>query len=306
MAKTLYQHKDSNIRKTWLLITVFLLFIIGLGWAFSYIYGSPVILYIAVAVSLIMSVGSYWWSDKLVVKMAHATEIKKGDAPELVRIIENLCITAGLPMPKVYVVEEQAMNAFATGRNPKHAVVAVTRGLLNRLNRTELEGVLAHELSHIGNRDMLVSTIIVVLAGIVVLAADLMFRSMLFGGLGGRSSNRNSGGNAGAITAIIGVVIMIIAPIFATIIKLAVSRKREFLADATGVLLTRYPEGLVSALEKISQDSARLKSANNATAHLYFENPFKADKKGGGANWFSKLFMTHPPVEERIRALKGN
>ena len=304
---TLYSHKDSNIRKTWLLITVFLFFIIGFGWFMSYWFGSPSILYIAVIFSILMSVGSYWWSDKLVLRMSHAKPVKKEDAPELYRIIENLSITAGLPMPRVYIIDEQAMNAFATGRNPKHAVVAVTSGLLNRLERAELEGVLAHEMSHIGNRDMLVSTVIVVLAGIVILAADLMFRHMLFGAMfgGGRRSSNDSGGQGGAIMMIVGIAVMIIAPILAQVIKLAVSRKREFLADASGALLTRYPEGLARALEKISQDPTKLKSANNATAHLYFENPFKSDKKGSNASWFSKLFTTHPPVEERIKALRG-
>jgi len=303
---TLYSHKDSNIRKTWLLITVFLLFIIGFGWFMSFWFGSPSILYIAVFFSIVMSVGSYWWSDKLVLAIAHAKPIKKEDAPEFYRIVENLSITAGLPMPRVYIIEEEAMNAFATGRNPKHAVVAVTRGLLNRLERTELEGVLAHEMSHIGNRDMLVSTVVVVLAGIVILAADLMFRHLFWSSMfGGRRSSGGSGGHAGAVMMIIGIAVMIIAPILAQIIKLAVSRRREFLADASGALLTRYPEGLARALEKISQDPTRLKSANNATAHLYFENPFKGDKKGGKTSWFSKLFLTHPPVEERIKALRG-
>jgi len=252
-----------------------------------------------------MSIGSYWWSDKLVLRMSHAKPIKKEDAPELYRIVENLSITAGLPMPRVYIIEEQAMNAFATGRNPKHAVVAVTKGLLGRLERPELEGVIAHEMSHIGNRDMLVSSVVVVLAGIVVMAADIMMRHLFWSSMfGGRRSSRDSG-NAGGIMMIIGIAVMIIAPIFAQIIKLAVSRNREFLADASGALLTRYPEGLISALEKISQDPTRLKVANNATAHLYFENPFKGDKRGSNVGWFAKLFMTHPPVEERIKALRG-
>jgi len=304
---TLYSHKDANIRKTWLLITVFLLFIIGFGWFMSYWFGSPGILYIAVIFSIFMSVGSYWWSDKLVLKMSHAKPVSKEDAPELYRIVENLSITAGLPIPKIYIIDEQAMNAFATGRNPEHAVVAVTKGLLDRLERAELEGVLAHEMSHIGNRDMLVSTVVVVLAGIVVLAADLMFRHMLFGAMfgGGRRGSRDSGGQGGAIMMIVGIAVMILAPILAQVIKLSISRKREFLADASGALLTRYPDGLASALEKISQDPIQLKAANNATAHLYFENPFKGDKKGGKASWFSKLFLTHPPVEERIKALRG-
>ena len=193
----LYAHKDSNIRKTWLLITVFLVFIIAFGWFLSYYFGSPVILYIAIFISISMSVGSYWWSDKLVIAMSHATPIQKNDAPELYRIVENLCITAGLPLPKIYIIDEQAMNAFATGRNPEHAVVAVTRGLLDRLDRSELEGVIAHEISHIGNRDMLVSTVVVVLAGIIVMAADITSRHMLSGGLGGRRNSRGSGNEIG-------------------------------------------------------------------------------------------------------------
>jgi heat shock protein HtpX len=252
-----------------------------------------------------MSVGSYWWSDKLVIAMSHAKPIVKSNAPELYRIVENLCITAGLPLPKIYIIEEQAMNAFATGRNPEHAVVAVTRGLLDRLARSELEGVLAHEISHIGSRDMLVSTVVVVLVGIIVMAADITTRHMLWGGFGGRRNSRDSG-NAGAIMLIVGIAIMIIAPLFAQIIKLAISRKREFLADASGALLTRHPDGLARALEKISQDPYKLSVANNATAHLYFENPFKGDQTHGeGVSWFVKLFMTHPPVDERIKALRG-
>lgn len=302
----LYTHRDSNIRKTWLLITVFLLFTIGFGWFLSLWWGNPGILYIAVFFSVLMSVASYWWSDKLVLFMSHAKPIKKEDAPELYRIVENLSITAGLSVPRVYTIEEEAMNAFATGRNPKHAVIAVTRGLLQRLEKTELEGVLAHELSHIGNRDMLVSTVVVVLAGIVVVAADFMLRHLLWGGaFQGRRDSRDSG-HAGAVMMAVGIVFMIIAPILAHVIKLAVSRKREFLADASGALLTRYPEGLALALEKISRDATPLRAANNATAHLYFENPFKGDRRHGeGVNWLAKLFMTHPPVEERVAALRG-
>ncbi len=298
---TVYSHKDANIKKTWILIIAFLVLVISLGWFLGYWFGNPIILLFAIVLSLVMSVGSYWGSHKLVLAMAHAHPIKKDDAPELYRIVENLSITAGIPMPKLYIIDEEAPNAFATGRNPEHAVVAVTRGLLKILDRTELEGVLAHELSHIGNRDMLVSTVTVVLAGIIIWTADIMFRSMLFGGIGGR---RNSGGGGG-ITMAIGIAVMIIAPILAMVLKLAISRKREFLADASGALLTRYPEGLASALEKISADTHKMKSASNATAHLYFENPFKGDKKDTkGVSWVSKLFLTHPPVEKRIEALR--
>jgi heat shock protein HtpX len=297
----LYTHKDANIRKTWFLITFFFLLTIFFGWVLSYAFASPDILLIAIVISVSMSFGSYWWSDKLVLAMTKAKPIELQDNPELYRIVENLAMTAGLPMPKLYILDEVAPNAFATGRNPEHAVVAVTTGLLNRLDRTELEGVIAHELSHIGNRDMLVSTVVVVLAGVIVYAADFIMRSFLWGGMGGR--DRREGGNA--ILLVAGLVALIIAPLLATIVKLAVSRKREFLADASGALLTRYPEGLASALEKIAADPNQLSVANDATAHLYFENPFKGDGRGGQVRWMTKLFMTHPPVEERVAALRG-
>jgi heat shock protein HtpX len=296
----LYTHRDSNIRKTWFLITVFLLLVIGIGWILSYAFETTAILVLAVVISVGMSFSSYWWSDKLVLAMSRAKPIAKADAPELYRLVENLSITAGLPMPRLYVLNEEAPNAFATGRNPEHAVVAVTTGLLRRLNRSELEGVLAHELSHIGNRDMLISTVVVVLAGVIIFATDILGRSLLWGSVGGRD-RRGSGA-----TLAIGFVALLIASVVATLLKLAISRKRELLADASGALLTRYPEGLASALEKISAYPTRLSVASNATAHLYFENPFKSDKtKGGGTSWFARLFLTHPPVEERVAALRG-
>ncbi len=291
---TLYTHKDSNIRRTWLLISLFLIFIIGLGWVFSYQFNSPIILIIAVLFSSLMSFFSYWYSDKIVLKMSRAKEIKKQDNPELYRIVENLCITAGLPMPKIYLINEPAPNAFATGRNSEHAVIAVTAGLLERLNRSELEGVIAHELSHIGNRDILLQTVVVVLVGFVVLVSDWFLRWSIFGG---RSNDRDKG-QLGAIMAVASVILAILSPLIAKLIQLSISRKREFLADADGALLTRYPEGLASALEKISKDSIPLKAANKATAHMYIANPLK------GRN-FSKLFMSHPPAEERVKALRG-
>lgn len=303
---TLYTHKDSNIRKTWFFITSFLLFIIGLGWFLSYWLQVPEILWIAAGFSIFTSIGSYWWSDKLVLAMTHAKPIAKEQAPELYRIVENLCITAGLPMPKIYILEERALNAFATGRNPEHAVIAVTRGLLESMERAELDGVLAHELSHIGNRDMLVSTVMVVLAGIITMIVDMTFRMMWHGGgaFGGQSRDRR--GSGGAVLMVVGIIVLVLAPILATLMRLAVSRQREFLADASGSLLTRYPEGLARALEKIAVSPERLSVANDATAHLYFENPFKADSRGAkGVSWVAKLFMTHPPVEERIARLRG-
>ena len=293
---TLYTQADSNIRKTWLLITFFLVFIMALGWFFSYLLDSPVILWIAVIFSLLMNLVSYWYSDKIVLAITRAKPIEKRDHPELYRIVENLSITAGLPMPKIYILPEDQPNAFATGRNAEHGVVAVTRGLLEKLNRAELEGVIAHELSHIGNKDMLLSSMVVVLVGIVSLISDFFLRINYWGG--GKRKDRDS---SSSILFLFGIIAAILAPIVATLIRLAISRKREFLADATGALLTRYPEGLARALEKISTDNNPLRVANNATSHLYILNPFRGRSS---KSWFVKLFMTHPPVEERIKALR--
>lgn len=295
---TLYTQADSNIRKTWFLIVFFLIFIIALGWLFSYLLESQVILWIAVFFSVLMSFSSYWYSDKIVLLMTKAKPIEKRDNPELYRIVENLCITAGLPLPKIYILNEAQPNAFATGRNLEHAVIVVTRGLLEKLERVELEGVIAHELAHIGNKDMLLGSVIVVLVGIVSIISNYFLRISFWGG--GRR-RRDSRGQKGSILFILGILAAILAPIAATLIRLAVSRKREFLADATGALLTRYPEGLASALEKISNDNSVLKVANTSTSHLYISNPFKGKQS---RSWFTKLFMTHPPAEERVRILR--
>lgn len=297
---TLYNNRDSNIRKTWLLITLFLVIVVGIGWVFSRIYASPGILYLAVAFSILMNVAAYWWSDKIVLKMAGAKPITRENARELYNIVENLSITAGLPVPKIYIVLEKQPNAFATGRNPKHAVVAVTEGLLERLDRSELEGVLAHELSHIGNYDMLLSTAVVVLVGFISILSDIFLRSRFFGGFGNRDDK--NGGQAQAILMIVGTAAAVLAPIAAILIQLAISRKREFLADASGALLTRYPEGLVNALIKISKDASPMRKASNTTAHLWFEDPL--DKSGQKISRLHKLFMTHPPVDERIKVLR--
>ena len=292
---TLYTQKDSNIRKTWVLISLFLIFIIGLGWIFSYQFESPAILIAAVIFSSAMSFSSYWYSDKIVLKISRAREIKKSDSPELYRLVENLAITAGLPLPKIYIIDEASPNAFATGRNPEHAVVAVTRGLLEKLEKVELEGVLAHEMSHIGNRDILLQTVVVILVGMVALLSDWFLRWSIFGG---RRRSNDGGGRLGAVMAVVGIILAILSPLIAVLIQMTISRKREFLADANGALLTRYPEGLAKALEKISQDATPLKVANKATAHMYIANPFKGKK-------VSKLFMTHPPIEERVKILRG-
>lgn len=284
-------------------MAVFFGLVIGIGWTFSYIYQSPGILYIAVVFSIFMNVLSYWFSDKIVLRLHRAKLVDINSNKELYRVLENLTIAAGLPLPKFYLIEDAAPNAFATGRNPEHAVVAVTSGLLERLDRSELEGVLAHELSHIGNRDMLISTIAVVLVGFVSILSDMFMRSMWYGGTGGSDRDR---GRAHAVILLIGIALSILAPIIASLIHLAISRRREFLADTSGVLLTRYPDGLASALRKIASYGRPLKTATNATAHLFFENPFGADSNDARktpliVRWFS----THPPIEERIAALEN-
>lgn len=296
MAENLYTHKDSNIRKTWLLMTGFLLVVIGLGWLFARVENSPAILYGAVALSLVMNFISYWKSDSIALALSGARRLERQGNERLFRIIENLSITAGLPMPRIHVIPGTQINAFATGRNPDHAAVAVTEGALAKLNDNELEGVLAHELSHIGNRDILVSSVVVVLAGIISIMADWFLR---IGSLGRGGDDDRKGNNALALLAVVAAVL---APLAATLIQLAVSRKREYLADSSGALLTRYPEGLASALEKIASDETPLRTANASTAHLFLSNPFKGRQS---MSWFSKLFMTHPPLEERIRILRG-
>lgn len=292
---SLYTNQSRNIAKTWLLMSGFFLLVIGIGWVVSYYFGNPAILWVAVGFSIVMNVTAYWFSDKIALASAHARLADENEYRELHRLVENLAITAGLPKPRVYVIDDAAPNAFAAGRNPEHAVVAVTRGLLERLDRSELEGVLAHELSHIGNRDILVMTVAVVLAGFISVIADLLFRASLFGGSGDRDRNVNP------IVLVVGIVGIVLAPIAAQLIQLAISRKREFLADASGALLTRYPEGLASALQKISSFPAPMRHATSATAHLYISNPFGPSAK----NFMVKLFSTHPPVEERVAALQG-
>mgnify|MGYP000694383696 CR=1 FL=1 len=295
---TIYTHISSNLRKTWLLMSLFFIFIILLGWFFSYLLDSSEILIFAIIFSVLMSFFSYWYSDKIVLFLNRAKEIKKEDAPDLYRIVENLCLTAGLPLPKIYIINDSSPNAFATGRDKNHAVIAVTSGLLKKLEKVELEGVIAHELSHIGNRDTLLQTVVVILAGIVAILADTFLRISFWSGLR-RRQERNY---FDLFLLILAILVAILAPLSATLIRLAISRKREFLADASAALLTRYPEGLARALEKIAYDQTPLKVANNATAHLYIVNPFKGKEK---SHWLTKLFMTHPPVEERIKALRS-
>lgn len=294
---TLYTQQGQNVRKTWMLMSIFLIIVIGLGFVFSRMYNNPNILYFFVIFSVGMNIISYWYSDKIALTMAGAHPATREQYFDFYNTVENLAITAGLPMPRIYVIEDPSPNAFATGRDKNHAVVAVTTGLLSLMNKTELEGVVAHEMSHIGNKDMLLSTVAVVLVGFVAIISDTMIRMTVFGG--NRDDNREGSG----IFMIIGIILAILSPIIATLIQLAISRKREYLADASGSLLTRYPEGLASALEKISQFGKPMKKQSTAIAHLYIANPL-------GSGVFAKkavhLFSTHPPIEDRIKKLREN
>ncbi len=296
---SLYTNIDSNKRKTWLLMSVFFVVVMLVGFVFSRAMETPAILYFAVGFSIISSFISYWWSDKIILGMSGAHPVSMENNKELYRLVENLCITAGLPVPKIYIIDDTAPNAFATGRDPEHAAIALTTGIIQKLERSELEAVIAHELSHIGNRDILIATISTVLVGVVVLLADWFMRWSIFGH---RKSNDRESGQLQLIITVAALVLAILAPIFAYMLQFAISRKREFLADADGAMLTRYPEALASALLKISQDQEPLEAANRATAHLYIVSPLKGEAATG---FFTKLFMTHPPVAERVAALRG-
>lgn len=291
----MYNQIAANKRKTLLLISVFVVLIVGLGWLIGEQTGNASAgIALATMVATTMSLLSYFGGDKVALASSGARRVSKEQAPELWRLVENLCLTSGLPMPKVHIIDDQALNAFATGRNPEHASIAVTTGLLRALSKPELEGVLAHELSHIKNYDILIMTIVIVLVGIITLVTDWMLRTTIFG------RNNNRGNNqATVVLFIIGLVLSLLSPIFAELIKLAISRQREYLADASGALLTRYPEGLASALEKIQANGQPLRRANHATAHLFIAEPFGAHQRLAG------LFSTHPPASERIRRLRG-
>ena len=298
---TIYDQIDANRRSTWLLMVLFVVFVaavvelIALAIGGGYIAGIIVLIFAGIFVTI-----SYYSSSSMVLGISQAREVKRDENPDLYNIIENLCIGAGLPVPRVYIINDTAPNAFATGRDPQHAMVVVTSGLLQKLDKLEMEGVIAHELSHIKNYDIRLMTLVVVLVGLVALAADFMLRFTWFGS-GRRPSNKGRGeGLGGAIILIIALVAAILAPLAAQLIKLAISRGREYLADASGALLTRYPEGLARALEKISADKEPLEVANKATAHLYIANPLK-----GHESWANNLFSTHPPIQERISRLRA-
>lgn len=303
----MYDRVAANQRRTWVLIFGFTVLVVGIGWAFGFLTGYGWVgLPIAVVVAVISSWASYFASDRIALAMSHAQPADPQRDAQLFNIVEGLCLGMGMPQPRLYIVDDAAPNAFATGRNPQHAAVAVTSGLLAKMNRDELEGVLAHELSHVKNRDTLVMTIAVTLVGVTVLLADWMFRAMWWGG--GRRDERR--GNAGALLAVLAIVLMILAPLVAQTLQFAISRRREYLADADGVLVTRYPAGLISALEKLRDDQTVVHFASRATAHLWIESPIPLEAHEGGTAtggtgaWFNRLFDTHPPLEDRIRVLR--
>jgi len=293
----LYEQRASNIRRTWALVFGFLIVVIAVGYAISWYYGNPLILYVAVIMAFATNFYAYWQSDKIVLSLNHARPATREEFFDFYTVTENLALTAGMQKPKLYVIDDPAPNAFATGRDEAHAVVCATTGLLSILTRPELEGVIAHELSHIKNRDILLMTIAVVLAGFVAIVADIFLRVSFWGG--SRDSDNKQGN---AILMVLAVVGIILAPVAAKLIQLAVSRRREYLADASGALLTRYPEGLASALGKIGSYTAPMRSANTATAHLFISSPFGA-KSVGVSGWIEKMFSTHPPIADRIKML---
>jgi heat shock protein HtpX len=297
----MYEQISRNKWKSAALILFFMAFIFLLTWFFEYVTGwGKGGLILAVVVSMGMAAAGYYSSDKVVLAISRARPVTKDEYPYLYNVVEGVAIAAGVPTPRCYVIDDTAPNAFATGRNPQNAVICVTTGILEKLNRVELEGVIAHEMSHIKNYDIRLQTLVVVMAGVVALLSDWILRSFFWGG-GRRRGGRDGrgGGGAGAILIVVGLALAALSPFIATIIQLAISRKREFLADASGAMLTRYPAGLASALRKISADTEPLEAANKATAHLYIVNPLK-DTKG----IVNKLFSTHPPIEERIVALE--
>jgi heat shock protein HtpX len=305
----MYERITSNVRRSWALIGVFVALVLAVGWVFGEFTGIGMWgLVGAVIFSLVMTWGSYYSSDRIALAISHAKPAEETRYEQLHNVVEGLCLAAGMPPPRVYVVDDAAPNAFATGRNPEHSAIAVTTGLLAKLKRDELEGVIAHELSHIQNRDTLVMTLAVTLVGVVIILADMLARAMWWGG--GRD-NDNRG--LGAPVAIVGIILLITAPLFARLLQFAISRRREFLADADAVFITRYPDGLIGALEKLRTDQTVVRSASRATAHLWIESPMprhatearRGTAKRQGA-WLNRLFDTHPPLEERITALRSS
>ena len=300
----MYEQISSNKRRTWLLILGAFLLLGALGYVLGMLYGTgPAGLVVALAIAALMSIGSYRYGDRIVLASAGAFEVSPQDEPRLHNIVEGLSIAAGVPKPRVYVVPEVALNAFATGRDPEHASIAVTTGLLEAMNRVELEGVIGHELAHVADRDILVGTVVATLVGAVVLISEFFMRAWWWGGMGRRRSRSGGGGGADAVMFMIGFLFVVLAPIAGTLIRLAVSRQREYLADAQGALLTRYPPGLVSALRKIQASSGvPMRAANNATGHLWLNQPSRL--QGERVGFIERFFQTHPPIEDRIRRLE--
>jgi len=292
----IYQEISSNKRNSVILMTIFIAVLIGIGYVFSVANGDRVYggVWIAIIISLVMTGVSYFSGDRIALAVSGAQLINHADNEYIYHIVENLCIANGQPTPKVYLINDSAINAFATGRKPELASIAVTRGALEKLTKEELTGVIAHELSHVKNYDIRFMMLVAVMVGAIAMMSDFFIRARLFGG---RRSSDREGGNAGAIFIIIGIILAILSPLIAELIKLAISRRREYLADASGALLTRYPEGLAKALEKIAADHTPMQRASSATAHLFITNPFSGKK-------ISSFFSTHPPIEERIKRLK--
>jgi heat shock protein HtpX len=291
---SVYDQIASNRNKSLIIFSLFFVFVLLLGWVFGLVLEIGYLgVIIAFIIAVLMVFISYYHSDKIVMAISGAKEVKKSEYPYLYNVIDEMAIASGLPTPKKYVINDSAPNAFATGRDPEHSAICVTTGLLKKLKRLELEGVIAHEMSHIKNRDTLLQAITVVLVGVVTLLSDMILRSFFWG------RHRRDVGSAGIIILVVGLVLAILSPIIAQLVKLAISRKREFLADASAALMTRYPEGLASALEKIAKDKEPLEAANHATAHLYIANPFK--EKG----FLTGLFSTHPKIEDRVKALRA-
>jgi heat shock protein HtpX len=308
----LYDQIASNRRRSAALVAGFVALVVAVGFAVEVLlgFGWAGVL-VALVIALVGSAGAYWASDAVALRMSHAQPADEGEYARLHNLVEGLCIASGLPKPRLYVIDDPAPNAFATGRNPRHAAVAVTTGLLDKMNRVELEGVLAHELSHVKNYDILVSTLAVTLVGVVAILADFSLRFLWWGGPRHRDDRRGGGGGPTAVLAVVGMLLLVVAPFVARVMQYAVSRRREFLADVTGVSLTRYPPGLIAALEKLREDTTVVHSASRATAHLWIESPLDADgtdpaHRGGGARMarLNRLFLTHPPLDERIAALR--
>lgn len=299
----MHEQIAANKRKTVILFIVGIAFLVAIGAVVGYLFASgPAGAIAALAIAIVLSLISWYSGDKLVLASARAHEVSPQDQPRLHNLVEGLAIAAGIPKPRIYVIPEQAPNAFATGRDPEHSSIGVTQGLLESLNRVELEGVIAHEMAHIQDRDILVGTIVACVVGAAVLLSEFMMRSWLWGGFRGRRGDDSNGGPLALILLVVGLVLLVVAPIAGQIIKMSVSRNREYLADAQGAMLTRYPPGLASALRKIGASSAAMHSANNATAHLWLNAPsrFEGSKQGP----LEKLFQTHPPIEDRIQRLE--